>query len=166
MTTKKAKDKHLEEVVEQVKKQEKKSKEDSVDYKEQALRAMADLQNVKRRSEIEKAEFAKFASAEILQKITPFLDDMHRAFSYLPDNIKSDSWVEGVSKIQTELWKTLEKEGFKKINPQKGEDFDINLHESLMQDPNQKAGKISNCLEIGYVYKDKVLRPAKVSVGV
>ena len=134
-------------------------------YKDQCLRAMAELQNVKKRIELERYDFIKYASANLLSKLLPVLDNFERAFSSLPEDIKDKDWVKGVSQIEKTFVDVLAKEGLSIIDPKSGDEFDHNLHEGIMQDPNQESGKVGQCLEKGYMLKDKVLRHAKVSVG-
>jgi molecular chaperone GrpE len=134
-------------------------------YKNQALRAMADLQNVKKRMDQDRQDFVKYASANLLTKLLPVLDNFERAFSNLPEDIENHDWLKGVVQIEKSFIDVLTKEGLEKISPKNGEDFDTNLHECVMQDQTQKQGKIAQCLETGYQLKGKVLRVAKASVG-
>ncbi len=134
-------------------------------YKDQVLRAMADLQNVKRRMEQDRQDFVKYSSAKLLTNLIPILDNFERAFGNLPDDIQNHDWVSGVSQIEKSFVDALKKEGLEEINPKRGDDFDTAFHECLMQDSTQQQGKVGQCIEKGYKLKDKVLRVAKVSVG-
>ncbi|MBT4937297.1 nucleotide exchange factor GrpE [Candidatus Peregrinibacteria bacterium] len=134
-------------------------------YKQQALRAMADLQNVKKRMELEKQDFSKYASKKLLTSLLPILDNFKRAFSHIPEELQSHEWTKGIEQIEKNFIDILFKEGLEEVPSNSGDEFNADRHECLMQDPNEKDGKISQCLETGYMIKGKVLRPAKVSVG-
>jgi molecular chaperone GrpE len=134
-------------------------------YKEQAMRAMADLQNVKKRMDAEKKDFTKYASQKLLTSLLPVLDNFKRAFDHIPDEIKGNDWINGVTQIESTFVKVLQQEGLEEIPSNTKDDFNADIHECLMQDPEVSEGKISQCLEVGYMIKGKVLRPSKVSVG-
>ena len=144
---------------------EKLESEEIAKYKDQALRANAELQNVKRRMEKDRQDFIKYASSGLLKKLLPILDNFERAFAALPKEIKDHEWVKGIAQIEKTFVDVLNKEDLVKIEPKKGEEFNTDLHEAIMQDATQKEGIIGDCLEKGYQVKAKVLRPAKVSVG-
>jgi len=131
----------------------------------QALRAMADLQNVKKRMEEDRSSFIKYASSSLLKKLLPIIDDIERAFTNIPTDIEKNTWVEGTCQIKNTFLILLKKEGLEEISPQKGDNFDTQFHEAVMQDPEVKEGQISQCLVKGYMFKNKVLRVATVSVG-
>jgi molecular chaperone GrpE len=140
-------------------------KEKNIDYKKQAIQAMADLQNFKKRTEKEKQEWIKFANSNLIFKLLPVIDNLERAFLNINPEIENNSWAKGIKEIQKNFENILKKEGLSEINPKKEEDFNPEYHESLMQDPKTKKDKISQCLEKGYKFKDKIIRYAKVSVG-
>ena len=133
--------------------------------KDQALRAMAELQNARRRMEEERQQFIRFASSGLMSALLPVLDNLERAFSSIPADLQGNDWVKGIQQIEKAFKDALQKEGLEIIAPKHGDDFNANLHEGLMQDANTKNGKIAQCLESGYQLKGKVLRVAKVSVG-
>lgn len=134
-------------------------------YKEQAMRAMADLQNVKKRMESEKQDFTKYASQKLLTALLPVLDNFKRAFENIPEEIEGHEWLNGVTQIESSFVKVLQQDGLEEIPTNIDDDFNADMHECLMQDPQKPEGKISQCLEVGYMIKGKVLRPSKVSVG-
>ncbi|PCI25760.1 nucleotide exchange factor GrpE [Candidatus Peregrinibacteria bacterium] len=140
--------------------------EENVDYKENALRAMADLQNMKRRIENERKEFIQYASAKCIENLLPVLDNFQRAVGHLPEDLAKNDWATGILQIEKSFLEVLKKEGLKEIAPVKGDDFDAHRHEGVMQDDTVEEGKVAQCLETGFALKDKVLRVAKVSVGV
>ena len=142
------------------------SRDEELDQaKEQAVRAMAELQNAKRRMEEDRQAFVKYAAANVLTALLPVIDNFDRALNAIPEDISGHDWVNGMEQVSKSFFKTLEKEGLEKVAPEQGDDFDANKHEALMQDPNTEEGKVAQVLETGYALKGKVLRPAKVSVG-
>lgn len=133
------------------------------DLTSQLARAMADLQNFKRRSEEEKASFVKFANAELLKTILPILDNLDRSITHLPEELKDNEWTKGMLHIHDDLLKTFEKLGISKIKTV-GEKLDPNIHEALMAGPGEKDVIVEE-LESGYTLFDDVIKVAKVKVG-
>jgi molecular chaperone GrpE len=123
-------------------------------------RALADLQNYKRRTEDEKAGFITFANAELLAAILPSVDNIHRALAHDP---KDAEWVKGTEQILTQLIDTLTRLGLKPIETA-GAPFDPNLHEALLTGPGPKDQIIAE-LEKGYTFNDKTIKRSRVSVG-
>ncbi len=126
-------------------------------------RAMADLQNYKRRTEEEQGSFVKFANAELLKILLPIIDNFDRSAEHMPDDLRDNDWAKGVVQIHDDLLKTLEKVGVKRIKTV-GEKLDPNLHEGLMTGPGEKDEIIEE-FEPGYLLNDNVIKPAKVKVG-
>ncbi|MBN2306596.1 nucleotide exchange factor GrpE [Candidatus Peregrinibacteria bacterium] len=129
----------------------------------QLARAMADLQNYKRRSEEEKASFVKYANAELLQTILPILDNLDRSVTHLPQELKDNEWAKGMLHIHGDLLKTFEKLGIKKITTL-GEKLNPNLHEAMMTEAGEKDVILEE-FEPGYTINGDVLKVAKVKVG-
>ncbi len=125
-----------------------------------AQRALADLQNFKRRTEEERSRFAQMASAGIVNAILPHLDNFHRAFEHAPE---SNEWAESIKKITQDLEASLAAQGLQKIEVV-GQKLDPNQHEALLQGPGEKDIIIEE-LEPGYMLGQYVVKPAKVKVG-
>lgn len=123
-------------------------------------RALADLQNYKRRSEEEKMAFIKFANAAFVQDLLPSIENIYRALEH--EN-KDAEWAKGVEQTLKQLTQTLEKTGLK-VMETTGQTFDPNLHEALLVAPGEKD-KIIAELEKGYTFNGKVIKQAKVQVG-
>lgn len=135
-----------------------------------AKRALADLQNFKRRAEEERSELQIFANMNLLSAIFPALDNFTRAFASIPEDIKNNEWAKGVMAIEANLLKALTNMGLEIID-QTGVPVDPQKHEVLMEvapnDENEQnlTGKVVEVFEKGYAFKGKTIRPAKVSVG-
>lgn len=128
-----------------------------------AKRAMADLQNYRRRQEEEKKIFIQFANASLLLELLPTLDNLERALKNIPPDLTSSDFVKGIEQTHKGLLSTLEKFGLKVIVAL-NQPFDAHLHEALLEVPGQK-GMIIEEVEKGYYLNDKILRPVKVKVG-
>lgn len=126
-------------------------------------RAMADLQNYKRRTEEDKSKFVKFANAEMLKILLPIIDNFNRSINHLPESLKDDEWAKGIVQIHDEFIKTLEKIGVKKIKTV-GEKLNPNLHEGLIAGEGEKDIIIEE-FEPGYTLNGDVIKVAKVKVG-
>lgn len=131
---------------------------------EVSKRAMADLQNYKRRTEEEKKQFVQFANAMLMAELLPVLDNFERAASHIPDSLKEHEWVKGMVHIEKQLLATIQKAGLQRMPSTISEMFDPNRHEALLQGPGEK-NVILEELEAGYLLAGKVIRPAKVKVG-
>jgi len=137
-------------------------------WKEQLLRVSADFQNLKRRVEKEKLEWIKIAQVDVIKSFLSLVDDFDRAIesserSSLSDEVKA--WLEGFKMIRKNLSKKLSDLGVSEIDY--GKEFDPHLHEALMQvsSKDHKSGEIVQVISPGYLFKDEVIRHAKVSVA-
>ncbi len=132
------------------------------------LRAVADLQNAKKRHEKERAEWVRSANESLILKLLPILDDFGLAFENLPPErtAEEEKWIEGFRLIDKKLGTLLESEGVKPIET-KGQEFDHNLHEAVSYEPADgcREGEIIAELRKGYTMGDKVIRPALVRVA-
>ncbi|QQR55475.1 nucleotide exchange factor GrpE [Candidatus Peregrinibacteria bacterium] len=130
---------------------------------ETAKRALADLQNYKRRTEEERAELQIYANMKLLQALFPALDNFARAFANVPEDLKNNEWVKGIEAIETSLMNALKGLGLESIE-QTQTPFDANLHEILLEEDGNE-GQVIQVFEKGYRFNGKTLRPAKVSIG-
>ena len=127
-------------------------------------RTQADFDNFRKKSEDEKLENMAFAKAEFMTKLTPVLDNFYRAFSHAKTN---DPTVQGFLQIQKQLEDILTSEGLQKISSSAGTKFDPNFHEALAMEASQDIpeNRVMVEYEKGYLYKDRLLRAAKVVVS-
>ncbi|MFH1382455.1 MAG: nucleotide exchange factor GrpE [Chloroflexota bacterium] len=126
-------------------------------------RAQADFVNYKRRSEQEREELIKSANAALILALLPVLDDFERAWNAMPAEPEGTAWVEGAKLIERKLRTALEAVGLSQIEAV-GKPFDPRFHEAVKQ-VEGKEGIIIDEFQKGYKLNDKVLRPAKVTVG-
>lgn len=135
----------------QIKKLEDKISELSNNWK----RALADYQNLVRRTDEEKQKWNEYASKKIIVKLLPILDTLETAASHLNDD--------GLNMVTKQFQEILQQEGVTKIKAVEAV-FDPKLHECVDTAKGEKNGIISKVYTSGYLYKDTILRPAKVQV--
>lgn len=138
------------------------------ELKDKYIRLYADFENFRRRTAKERLELLGTANAEMLRTILPIVDDFERAMQSFDTTTEVEPLKEGVSLIYHKLYKALESKGLKPMES-KGKVFDAELHESIAQFPAQSddmKGKVVDEVEKGYLLNDKVIRYAKVVVGV
>jgi molecular chaperone GrpE len=138
---------------------------ESADHRDQWLRAVADYKNFKRRADAERADLIRGASASLLLKLLPVMDDLERALDSATPELVGGAWYAGFRLIPQKLATILESEGVSPIAAT-GADFDPNLHEAVIyEDAEGQEGKVIADLQRGYRLRDKVLRPSMVKVG-
>lgn len=137
------------------KKKLKKLEEEAVELTNKWKRALADYQNLEKRIAQEKGEFAKFASATLLDKLLPILDSLEKCQAHLKDK--------GLSLVLSQFKKVLESEGLEEIQAE-GEEFDPQLMDAVEMVKGKKNQVVEVVLK-GYSLNGRVLRPAKVKVG-
>ena len=133
--------------------------------REQRLRAIAELDNARRRAQQDVLNTVRYANEDLLKKFLPIVDDFTRSVESGAETKDFASFYEGVVLIKNKLMKLLEELDVKKIEAL-GTPFNVDLHEALMRQPSdQPEDTVVTELEPGYTYKDKVIRHAKVIVS-
>ncbi|MFV9504490.1 MAG: nucleotide exchange factor GrpE [Oscillochloridaceae bacterium umkhey_bin13] len=137
----------------------------AAEYRDQWLRATADYKNFKRRTEIERSELIRSASAALILKLLPVMDDFERAIANIPAEVAESAWWGGTQLIAQKLRTILESEGVKAIEAV-GAEFDPNLHEAVLyEEAEGQDGLVVAELQKGYKLGDRVIRPSMVKVG-
>lgn len=134
------------------------------DLTETAKRALADLQNYRKRVEEERTQFAAFANVSLILELLPILDNFQRAFSQVPEDIAKTEWFKGTLQIEQQLVGIMRKQGVTEIPNSVGQKLDPKIHEAITAGPGEKDLVIEE-FEKGYLLGEKVIRPAKVKVG-
>ena len=141
------------------------------ELKDQLLRAMADTENMRRRSEREAANVRKYGHTPFARDLVGAIDNLARAVESAPDNLETldetmKSLITGIQLSWTELQTVIEKHGIKRVEPH-GEKFDYNLHQAMFEVPtlDQPSGVVLEVVQHGYVLHDRLLRPAMVGVS-
>ncbi|HWA06984.1 MAG TPA: nucleotide exchange factor GrpE [Ignavibacteria bacterium] len=135
-------------------------------FKDQYLRTAAEFENYKRRTDAERAEFFAYAGERVLGDMLPVLDDFDRTMESFEKSHDKDALKKGIDLVYAKFTSVLEKQGLKAMRSD-GTKFDVNLHEAILQQPDEskEPETILNTVEKGYFLKDKVLRHAKVVVS-
>lgn len=133
--------------------------------KDRLLRLAAELENYKKRSEREKAEFLKRANENLLRDLLPVVDNLERALQHA-EQADKDSMLQGLELTHQELMKVLSRHGLERIEAL-GQPFDPERHEAMMQQEDLEAepNTVINELQKGYLYHGRLLRPAMVVVS-
>lgn len=141
-------------------------KEENSKLKDEYLRKAAEFENYKRRTENDQVNLIKYAAEGFILNILPVFNDLERALAHANDEKTTESFQHGVKIVFDKFKKVLEDQGVQKMKS-KGEPFDFNLHEALMQQPAKDVAPhtVLEEIEPGYLYKDKVIKHAKVIVS-
>ena len=135
--------------------------------KEDTLRAIADFQNLQRRTMEQEPRLRMNAAGGVVRQVIPVLDNFDLALAQDPSRMTVEGAIEGLRMVRTELIRALERSGVELIQPKAGDAFDPHQAEAIMQQPAAgiASGHVSMTLQPGYRLGDTVLRPAKVAVA-
>ena len=140
--------------------------------KDQLLRALADVENMRRRTERELESARKYAHTGFARDLVGAIDNLSRAIDAAPAAEEAPSLealsglFTGLEMSWTEIQSTMERHGIKRVDP-KGEKFDYNLHQAMFEVPSDahEPGAVVEVVQHGYVLHDRLLRPAMVGVA-
>jgi molecular chaperone GrpE len=142
------------------------------ELKDRLLRALAEMENLRRRTEREVADARAYGISAFARDLLAVADNMRRALDAFgaepheaPD-AGTKALLEGVELTERELLKTLEKHGVRKLDPE-GAKFDPHFHQAMYEVPDESvpAGTIVQVVQPGYTIGERVLRPALVAVA-
>ena len=145
---------------------------EKADLKDKLLRLMADMENLRRRTEREITDARTYAVANFARDMLNVADNVRRAIESVPEEASRTAegafkgLIEGIDLTERDLLKNLERHGVKKLDPQ-GQKFDPNLHQAMFEIPNAEVpnGTVLQVVQSGYVIGERVLRPALVGVS-
>ena len=145
---------------------------ENADSKDRLLRTLAEMENLRKRTERQVADARDYGIAAFARDILAVADNMARALGALDPQLRENAPAEikalldGVELTERELLKVLEKHGVKKFEPL-GEKFDPHLHQAMfeMPDPSRPAGTVAQVVQPGYMIGERVLRPALVGIA-
>ncbi len=141
----------------------------AADFKDKLLRTLAEMENLRKRTEREVADARLYGVANFARDVLAVADNMHRTLEAIGPELRGDpnvsALVEGVELTERELLKVLQKNGVKKFSPE-GERFDPNLHQAMYEIPDSTLppGSVAQVIQAGYMIGERVLRPAMVAV--
>jgi molecular chaperone GrpE len=134
--------------------------------KDKYIRLYSEFENFRRRTSREKLEMIQSANEQLIKALLPVADDFDRAEKSMKEN--NDKDAEGFALISSKFRKILDQSGVKVMDLQAGANFNADLHEAITQVPTPDEslkGKIVDVVEKGYVLNEKVIRHAKVVIG-
>jgi len=149
-----------------------KLKAENADVKDKLLRTLAEMENLRRRTEREISDAKIYGVTSFARDMLIFADNLSRALENLPAEARekaepaTKSFIEGIELTQKDFQSRLIRHGVKKLEPQ-GSKFDPNMHEALFEIPDETvpAGTVAQVVEAGYTIGERVLRPAKVGIS-
>lgn len=143
------------------------AKKQAAEYLDGWQRSRAEFANYKKRQESELGQLRSFATADLIKRLLPVMDDFDRASKTMPDALKHMTWLEGVMLIHRKLQLVLESEGVKAIEVKPNDAFNPNVHEAISQDDADgiESGNIIEELQKGYKQGERVIRPTLVRVA-
>ena len=140
------------------------------DLKDKLLRTLADMENLRRRTEREVADARAYAVTNFARDMLTAADNIRRALDSVPADAAVDgplkSLIDGIELTERDFLKSLERHGVRRLDP-KGSKFDPNMHQAMFEVPNPEvpAGTVLEVVQTGYAIADRVLRPALVGVA-
>ena len=139
--------------------------------KDRALRLMADMENMRRRTDKEVSDAKTYGAANFAREMLNVVDNLRRAVASVPAGSVAETGplktlVEGVELTEKDFLSRLARFKVTALDPQ-GKKFDPNMHEALFELPDETvpSGTVLQVVETGYAIGDRVLRPAKVGVS-
>ena len=144
---------------------------ENADMRDKLLRTMADMENLRRRTEREKEDTSRYALSNFARDVLTIGDNLHRVIEHVPGEAAAKdpalkSFLEGVELTERELMKMLEKHGVTKLEPL-GQRFDPNQQQAMYEVPTTEVpeGTVVQVMQAGFTIGDRVLRPALVAVS-
>ena len=140
-------------------------KEAAANY-DRYTRAVADLENFRKRTIREKDELRQFAAAGVVEDIIPIIDNLGLGLGAAKQQTDVKSIVDGINLVLEQFKSTLTRHGLKEVNPI-GQAFDPNLHDCISHQPSADIPeeKVSQVVRLGYTLNGRLLRPASVVVS-
>ncbi len=128
-------------------------------------RLAADFSNYRKRNEADRADFAKFAKADLIAKLLDVLDGYDRALATVPAELRGQPWVEGMWLVERKLRSILDAEGLVPVDSV-GMPFDPYVHEAVAHvESDEPEGTVVEEFQKAYRLHDRVIRPALVTVS-
>ena len=147
-------------------------KNENAELKDRLLRALAEVENIRRRAERDKQEASQYANTKFARDMLGIADNFGRALSACPPALREaadpqvKAVIDGVEATERQLLSTLERYGVRLIDTADGK-FDPNLHQAIAEVPGngKPAGSIVDVVQTGYMIGDRLLRPAMVTIA-
>jgi molecular chaperone GrpE len=148
------------------------ARRETAEYKDKLLRTLAEMENLRKRTEREVADARLYGIASFAREVLAVADNLHRALAAIGPELREHadpqvkSFIEGVELTERELMKGLEKNGVRKFSPL-AEKFDPNVHQAMfeLETAEVPPGHVAQVIHAGYMIGERVLRPALVAVA-
>lgn len=129
-------------------------------------RTRADFENYRKRVDAEKTAARESGQTSAILKLLPVIDNIERAITYMPEDLKDNQWAQGVASLVKNLEKSLEGLNLKRIDAQPGTAFNPELHEAIQFDEDATGEKevVAEEMQSGYILAGQVIRHAMVKV--
>lgn len=145
---------------------------ENTDLKDKLLRTLAEMENLRRRTEREVADAKAYGVTSFARDMLTFADNLRRAIESVPADVRERAegavrtLIDGIELTERDFASRLDRHGVKKLDPTGGR-FDPNTQEALFEVPDESVpnGTVVQVVEPGYAIGDRVLRPAKVGVS-
>lgn len=129
-------------------------------------RATADFKNMQKRQEQETEQRVQYANTSLIKSLLPVIDNFERALSVDPARTDPATILKGMQIVHDQLMAALRQQQVQEIAPQRGDPFDPNHHQALMQqDADYPTPTVVQLMQKGYTMRDRTLRPAGVAVS-
>ena len=139
------------------------------EMRDRLMRALADLENTRKRAEKDRRDAAAYGGAKLARDILPVFDNLSRALAAADDATREQAkgLVDGVDLTLRELLNVLGRHGVERVSPKPGDPFDPHMHEAMFEAPVPQfaAGQIIQVMTDGFRMHDQLLRPAQVGVS-
>jgi len=130
-----------------------------IESEDRYKRALADYQNLQKRSISEKNDFVKYANEQLLHEFIPIYDNLKVSLLHIKEGGDENAWVEGIKYVIKQFKEVLQNAGVEEIETE-GKEFDLNTMEAV----EGKGGKVKKEIKSGYKLNGKVIIAAKVSL--
>ena len=126
----------------------------------------ADFENYRKRADLEKSAAREAGQSSAILKLLPVIDTIERAVVYMPEDLKDNTWAQGIAGLAKNLGKSLESLNLQRIDATPGIEFNPELHEAIQFDEDATGEKevIAEELQAGYLMNGAVIRHAMVKV--
>lgn len=147
-------------------------RQENDELKDKALRAVAEMENLRRRTQRELADAKSYAVSKFARDMLAVSDNLQRAIAAVPEEKREKgseefkALIEGVEMTEREMLRVMEMNGVARLDP-KGEKFDPNFHQAMfeMNNPDLPNNSVAEVVQEGYSIGERVLRPALVAVA-
>lgn len=139
------------------------------EWKDRALRAIAETENLRRRAETQANDARAYAIQRFARDLLGVADNLERAIQAAPQDAEGAAagLVSGLELTQKSLLQAFESNNLKRVAPEPGEAFDPHLHQAMMEQPSDtvQGGQVIQTLQAGYALFGRTVRPAMVVVA-